>query len=438
MYRVWYSTESFADYIIDHTHLKKEKVVKNKMYESDANNPGKFHTTPDHIRKILYLDAPDCIVEKDNEPIFSIEVTTEAGTGHNAFQRFARIAAAVENSVPAFYIYPEGAIVSRKVRSKIDYTLESKDGKDIVSKEKQEVISKWDEINPLIFRALEAVMSVYDIPALLYYFPSDITKYKNKAEKSPNFLNKGLKYDSDIVRYSGCPDSSGQSMKKMFEALNEILDATEKSGVIPARKKLLKNIKIRDQRNFMQMEFAKKSGGASPDTMSPLSAVTYVPSEYVLNYLSKYEDNDYQIGELLRSREKTAIYQCNAKFRGDPYPGALAAIDYLACREGKTFEDRRNNLILVFGALTVDKKNKTISVTDENSSTIKDFFDAVQSSAKHNLLTKNYDELKNKEIPRYLMQVRYGSTYSKVKHIRVFSYFADAILFPDGSMWRDG
>jgi hypothetical protein len=418
MYRVWYSTESFADFIIDHTSLKNETVVKNKMYESDANNPNRFHTTPDHIRKILYLDAPDCIVEKDNEPIFSIEVTTEAGTGHNAFQRFARIAAAVENGVPAFYIYPEGAIISRKGKT--------------------EVFSKWDGINPLIFRALESVMSIYDIPALLYYFPSDIAEYKDCAEDSPNFVNKGLKFDRDIVKYSGCPDSTDKSMQDMFAVLNEILDATTKNGVISAREKLLKNIRIRDRRNFMQMEFVKKSKGASPNDMSPLSAVTYVPTEYILNYLSKYEDSEYQIGELLRSREMTAIYQCNARFRGDPYPGALAAIDYLVCREGKTFEDRRNNLILMFGALTVDHCHKTIRVDDEKGSSIKDFFDAVQSSSKHNLLTKNYEELKSNEIPRYLMQVRYGSTYSKVKHIRVFSYFADAILFPDGSMWRDG
>ena len=78
MYRVWYSTESFADYIIDHTSLSGKPIIKNKMYESDANNPTRFHTMPDHIRKILYLDAPDLIVEKDNEPVFSIEVTTEA------------------------------------------------------------------------------------------------------------------------------------------------------------------------------------------------------------------------------------------------------------------------------------------------------------------------------------------------------------------------
>ena len=69
--------------------------------------------------------------------------------------------------------------------------------------------------------------------------------------------------------------------------------------------------------------------------------------------------------------------------------------------------------------------------------TFEDFFNDVKNCSRHNLLTKNYDELANKDIPRYLMQVRYGSTYSKVKHIRVFSYFADALLFPDGSLWRD-
>lgn len=413
MYRVWYSTESFADYIIDHTLLKNENVVKNKIYESDANNPVNFHATPDHIRKILYLDAPDLIVEKDNEPVFSIEVTTEAGTGHNAFQRFARIAAAVENDVPAFYIYPEGAIITRQDSS------------------------KWDEINPLIFRALEAVMSVYEIPALLYYFPSDIREYKDNATDSPNFLTKGLKFDKNIVKYSGCPDSETESMKNMFCVLDDVLRLSN-SGVVASRKNLLKNINIRNQRNFMQAEYIQKANGNLECNMSPLSAVSVVPTEYLINYLNKYEEADYCIGELLKSRTETAIYQCNAKFRGDPYPGALAAIDYLICREGLTFEDRKMNLVLLFGALTVDHEHKTLIVRNEHKSTITDFCDAVKSSARHNLLLKNYVELNSNEIPRYLMQVRYGSTYSKVKHVRVFSYFSDAIIFPDGALWRDG
>jgi hypothetical protein len=37
-YRIWYSTESFADYIIAKTSLKDKNFVKKEMFESDANN----------------------------------------------------------------------------------------------------------------------------------------------------------------------------------------------------------------------------------------------------------------------------------------------------------------------------------------------------------------------------------------------------------------
>ncbi len=420
MYRVWYSTESFADYIIDHTALSGKPVIKNRIYESDANNPTRFHTMPDHIRKILYLDAPDLIVEKDNEPVFAIEVTTEAGTGHNAFQRFARIAAAAENSVPAFYIYPEGKLISRTNR---------KTGA---------AATKWDEINPLIFRALEGVMSVYNIPVLLYYFPSDdINAYRSNPAAAPHFADKGLCFDSDIISYSGCPDSTSDSMTDMFAAINEIIDATQTLGVIPARSRLLGNVVIRNKRNQMQAQFVAKADGKSAEQMSPLSAVQTVPTQYLINYLSRYETGGYVLGELLKSRETTALYQINAGFRGDPYPGCLAAIDYLSCRQGLTFEDRRSNLVMVWGRIEVDEVNRTLIIHNDKGSTIEDFFRDVKSCSRNNLLVKDYADLGNNEISRYFMQVRYGSAYSKVKHIRVFSYFADAILFPDGSLWRD-
>lgn len=416
MYRVWYSTESFADFIIDHTLLAGLPHTKKKLYESDANNPNNFHTMPDHIRKILYLDAPDAIIEKDNEPVFSIEVTTEAGTGHNAFQRFARVAAAVENSVPAIYIYPEGKIVTRPSSG----------------------TRKYDEINPLVFSAMESLMSIYGIPALLYYFPTDdISVYKSNPLASPHLQDKGLIFDSRVVQYAGCPDAMSPSMQAMFQALNEIITETERLGVLPARSGLLRNLVIRNQRNYMQLQYAAKAGGRNQDNMSPLSAVTTVPTSYLMNYLSQYENRTYMIGELLRNRPNTCLYQVDAKFRGDPYPGCLAAIDYLKCRQGLTFEDRRNNLVMVWGEVTVDHTNQTISITDNKGSTVDDFVSDVQGASRLNLLTKYYYQLANKEKPRYFMQVRYGSTYSKVKHIRVYSYFADAILFPDGSLWRD-
>lgn len=248
---------------------------------------------------------------------------------------------------------------------------------------------------------------------------------------------KGLKYETDIVNYPGCPDSTNLEMQKMFSAINEIITATSTYGVIVGRTQLLRNLILRERRNYMQAEYFDKSCGRTIEQMSPVSATIKVPSQYIVNYLSQYETPTYTIGELLNSRDNTILYQVNAAFRGDPYPGALAAIDYLLCREGKTFEDRRNNLILVFGNIEVDYLNETIVVNDTNGSSIEDFFSAVQNSEQHNLLTKDYADLNSNTISRYYMQVRYGSTYSKVKHIRVYSYFADAVLFPDGSLWRD-
>jgi hypothetical protein len=408
-YRVWYSTESFADYIIAKTDLSTKDISKKKMYESDANNAKSFHAMPDHIKQILYLDAPDLIVELDSEPIFSIEVSTEAGTGHNVFQRFGRLAASVENNVPTFYIYPEAVIINRQKGN----------------------TTKWDSINPLVFRALDNVMRIYGIPALFYYFPSDYRKHSN-ALKSPNLGNKGLRFERNRS-YSGSPDSTDSEMRLLFEAINEIISVVENSGPIKGRSMLLGRRAIINRSNFMQNEYNLKGGN---DEMSPLTATIKIPTNYLLNYLSQHESAKYKIGELLRSRKETIIYKVDAKFRGDPYPGALAAIDYLSCREGKTFEEREFNLVMAWGNIEVDDDNETINIVGKKGK-IKDFIDAVKASEKKNLLGKSYNQLGNSEIPRYYMQVRYGSMFSKVKHVRVFSYFADAILFVDGSLWRD-
>lgn len=407
-YRVWFSTESVADYVIANSNLRNRNVVKKKIFESDANNPKNFHSLPDHIKQILYLDAPDCIVELDAEPILSIELSTEAGTGHNAFQRFARLAASVENDVPAFYIYPEATIINRQNRP-----------------------GKWDKINPLVFQAMEDVMTIYKIPALLYYFPSDFRTHSD-AQTSPNFRNKGLKYDSNR-KFAGCPDSAHSEMVLMFDAINEIISVVEQFGVVSGRGKLLGKRVLSSRKKWMQQEFAARGGNQA---MSPLTATVKIGTKYLLNYLSQYENNSYEIGELLRSREETIVYKVDAAFRGDPYPGALAAIDYLLCREGKTFEERKYNLVMCWGDLEIDDAGETLAICSDKS-TVQQFVDAVKASETKNLLTKNYEDLKSYQVARYYMQVRYGSSFSKVKHIRVFSYFADAILFPDGALWRD-
>ena len=412
-FRVWYSTESFANYIIDYTILNTRSVTKSKMFESDASHPNDFHKMQEKKKKILYLDAPDIIVEYNSEPIFSIEISKEAGTGHNVFQRFARLGAAVENDVPAIFIYPEATIITRQPKRPGGSTT-----------------VKWDQLNGLIFQAMKESMDIYQIPALFFYFPSDFRTCPNPLT-STHQATKGLLLDR--YRYADSPLHSDPEMTSLFGCLNEIITTVETHGVIDGRAKLLREPNIRARKAFMEAEIIRKGVTGNE---SPISSTKIIPTDYLLNYLSTFTSGSYSIGELLRSRPETLVYCVDAGFRGDPYAGALAAVDYLKCRKGKTFEDRYYNLVLCWGEITEDHTNRTITVNSTKCK-VQDFVDVVKNSNPKSLLTKDYAALRPHEIPRYYMQVRYGSSYSKVKHIRVFSYFADAIIFRDGAFWRD-
>ena len=421
MYRVWHSAESFANFIIDKTVLSTKDVVKKQLKESDASAPNDFYKIPDHIRKILYLDCADIIIEKDNNPILCIEETKEAGTGHNVTQRFSRIMAALENKVPTIYLQPEGTIITRTRVDRAGVTVES---------------SKWDPINPFLFAVMERATNLYQVPALFYYYPTDIAEYRDDPANAPNYLNKGIRYDANLD-YPACPDSSDDAIVHMLSVIDEIIRLVETYGVVDYKNHLMGNRIIQEQRAFMNAEFAAKSNGNRPENMSPATKTVVLPTEYLMNYLAQYENANYSIGELLRQRQETVIYQVDSTFRGDPYAGSLSAIDCFMCRTGSTYEDRDRNLVLAFGQVVIDTDNHTFRINSSKHTSVNDMFHNIQGSSRHNLLTKDYSELENYQIPRYFMQVRYGSIYSKTKHVRVYSHLADAIIFADGALWRD-
>lgn len=403
-FRLWHDSERFVRYIIENTDLYEHEIEVEDLPKSDASAPKEFHRVPDHIKEILYLDSPDLIAEVDGEPLFTIEISEEAGTGHNAFQRFPRIAASVEASVPALYVYPEASFITRK---------NSQD---------------WDELNPLVFRALENAMQIHDEPALLFYYPTDFddTQPVPSAESSQN----GLRYDNE---FGGQPERGDPEMQQMFKVINVFIERATGGNDLDH----LKDRTIRLRRNWMQQEFSNKGG---PDrTWSPLTSTTTVPTGHVVDYL-KGEDPDCN-PELLERRDETVIYSANAKIRGDPYPGALAAIDYLKTRIGHTYRDRDKNLVFCWGNVNENDGGFEITATSEEGSSVERFVDEINKVVdvdRRLLLGKRYSGLHKQEIPRYYMQVRHGTRYTQRKLVRCYAYFADAILFHDGALWREG
>ena len=419
MYRVWYSTESYADYFINNTDLRNFPVEKFYLLESDAKDDD-FHALPDHIKQILKLDCPDLIIERKmptySEPILSIEITTEAGTGHNVFQRFGRIVSAVEHGIPSFYIYPKAKIITRKRTNS----------------------TKWDKINPLIFHALEVLMRTYSVPALFYFFPSDYENSKDPL-KSKYLKDQGLKCSSDIVKYPGCPDETDPEMQSMFLAINTLISKVESGTPREACQKILIDPVYDDRRTLMQQMFFNLSKRKKDKMkLSPNTSTVTVPTKYLINYLKAHNYEESQYESLLKQREETVIYTLGTKgFRADPYAGCLTAIDFMQCRAGSryTFEERNKNLVVAFGKVVSDAANEIIDIN--GSMSVERFCKDVRSSEKRNLLKNKYSDLKEGQVPRYYMQVRYGSMFSKNKAVRMFSYYADAILFKDGALWRE-
>lgn len=414
-FTIWYSSDSMANFVIDNTDLSNYKTTKKRLAESDASKPKDFHKVPDHLKQILYLDCPDIIVELDGDPIFSLEDSKEAGTGHNAFQRFARLAASAENNIPSFYIYPEAVVIHRSSSSTY----------------------KWDSLNPLIYKALNRLTDLYESPSLLYYYPSE---YRNKKDATASVLkklnNKGLKHNPNIVDYPGCP-SIDSSMSSMFIAINNLIRFVKDKGVKDGIISFSKSRCVSDQRDLLNADYAAKIESRDYKDLSPASSCLKVPTQSIIDFIKKKTNIDV-LDSILLKRDETYIYKIDAKFRGDPYPGALAALDYLLCREGDTFEDRKFNLVLAWGKVSYYNGLLTVENTKGEGQSINAFVKDVKSCENKNLLSKEYNQIEPKYLPRYFMQVRYGSMFSKSKHIRIYAYFSDAILFYDGVLWRDG
>lgn len=267
------------------------------------------------------------------------------------------------------------------------------------------------------------------MPALLYYYPSDFDGTSDPPGRDSS--QNGLRYDDEI---NGQPDRDDAEMQSMFDVVDTFIERATGSTELD----FIKNRAVRERRNWMQNQFADKEGPGK--TWSPLTSVKTVPTEKVVDYLE--EANPTCRPELLTRRDETVIYSANAKIRGDPYPGALAAIDYLKARIGESYRDRDRNLVFCWGEVSQTESGELdVTARNESGSSVEAFVEEANKVANVNrrlLLGKDYSELKDSEIPRYYMQVRHGTRFTQRKLVRCYAYFADAILFHDGALWREG
>jgi hypothetical protein len=77
------------------------------------------------------------------------------------------------------------------------------------------------------------------------------------------------------------------------------------------------------------------------------------------------------LAHFLKSRNQTIIYQADSRdFKSELYCGGISAYDYLKCRQGKSFEERRHNLIAVFSKVIVDHQIRPLQISTQKGCSI--------------------------------------------------------------------
>lgn len=339
-----------------------------------------FVDNPRLIQDILYLDRPDLVVTsgRPEEPIIALEYSEEAPSGHDVFQRFARIVAAAELGIPFAYVFPGRKWVTRR-------------GSE-----------RWDQVNPLIFRALFQVARFHNVPVLSFLWPSSDDGDPAKGK---------LLHDDKYIEQ---PPRDHPEMQELWRFVNLAIEFYQSKrpfsemGLTPY---------YGERERCMWKHYIER--GAADREWSPLTQCNILPTDNLHDYIQEYLPREVPSWPAqLAARQETIIYQTHSKtFARDPYGGCLVAIDYLCCREGPTREHRYRNLCVHFPKASIAQIVSKCQYYHSNKCPLR------------------RDYTKTRPDQYLTLHLRDGCRYTKQKELRTTCFFADMIILKDAIIY---
>ena len=377
MFKVWYhQNESFADYLIEITKLSQLEPDVEKIH-SGKN----FADNPDMIQQILYLDMPDAVVTYGfpERPVLGIEFCAEAPSGHDIFQRVARVAASANFGTAFAFIFPEKKWVVRQTRE------------------------GWDKYNPQIFRALMNISRFHKVPALSFFWEA--------SESEGNAAEGLLVVDQN---FSNLPDRNTAEMQNFAKFINLTIDYVLENKKF---EDMMFDPFILEREAWMWQKYYDRFN-TKPDVFqwSPLTSCRKIGTTELVELIKDTTKRQPNLPGYIEERDETIIYEPKVRtFRSDPYAGSLVGIDYLVCRNGESVRHRYSNLAMRFE-----------NVNFENMA--QKFIRYYETMCPFNP--------DNEEIDRYLtLHLKDGCRYTKQKELRIYCYMADLLIFKDAALF---
>lgn len=406
-FNIYYTeyTPDGAEYIIRHSDLRNHNATPKRLSSSEISGRMVAATSP-KLLQVLALDKPDYIItDADNrdEPVLTIEFSTQKPVGQNEMQRYARAAASVINEVPAAFFFAGKAFMQHK------------DG-------------SWHlrEAHK-VYMASAKASQIYDTPILTFDWPFDQTSRENG--------NGGLVINPQN-NMPPDPSSEYPEVQAFFEYLNIVLRHyinDTRSQLMPERF-IQERIALMENRcpsdycrigmrpgfdsatKIKTLDFAEMLLGTKrPADVSPLLENVVVQTENPT--LSKLLAESPLELKNFWTRDETIIVAttadplANNRGYGDPFSGTLAAVDFIHCHQTDHHLsiNRRRNLVMLFSHLNAEQYYQT------------------------NLrIPTNYRELQSIEQMKHITTQVFTSNivFQLSKSIKTFFNIADLVILP--------
>jgi len=377
MFKVWYhDNRTFAEYLIETTKLNEHDP------EIERISTGRdFANNPDMIQKILYLDMPDAVVTYGfpEKPILGIEFCAEAPSGHDIFQRVARVAASASFGTAFAFIFPEKKWVVRTIGG------------------------RWDNYNPLVMRALMHISRFHKVPSLSFFWEAD----RLTGIEAEGFLRVDENYEN-------MPDRRSEEMKNFTKFVNLTIDYVLQNRDF---REMMFDPFILEREAWMWEKYHQRYR-SRPNIFrwSPLTSCRKIETSELISLIEEVTGRRPNLPHYVSEREETIIYEPGTRqFRSDPYSGSLVGIDYLMCRRGETVRHRHRNLAMRF---------RNVSFAKMQEMFVRYYRDRCPFNPGQ------------VEIDRYLtLHLKDGCRYTKQKELRIYCYIADLLIFRDAALY---
>ncbi len=345
-FKVYYTeyTPDGAEYLVQNSDLKNHNVALVRLTSSQISGSTVTSTSP-KLLQVLALDKPDYIItdaDQNDEPILTIEFTTQAPVGQNEMQRYARAAASVINEVPGAFVFAADKYIRHSDASWHHRTAHK------------------------VYLASAKASQIYNTPMLTFDWPFDEDEYQNG--------NGGLLINAE-TNTPPDPSATYPEMQDFFKYINLVL----KHHINDTRSQLMPEGFIRDRIQLMEKKCPLKYvrigespgfdsvakiktvelaemllGKKAPNEVTPLLA--NVTAQILNPKLSKSLAEAQLELRNFWMRDETVIVAtkadplANNRGYGDPFSGTLAAVDFIHCHQvdSHLLINRKRNLIMLF------------------------------------------------------------------------------------------